>query len=166
MVYSFLTEAFTMFILKLISYLLILTIWSCGEDFSGGNRFEEPAQREDTEAPEPSTFSTRLNRNLAVEGKKCRGDETTEVFGRGSSCLAGQYLVTIDGINTCSTSGGCTNLVVIPIIAELENIGANIPNLSVFEVLPKGQASRAQTEVLRSIYLNSDVNGNARVFFR
>lgn len=79
--------------LKLDSFLFLILISSCYENFSGRSRVETPPQEEEQVAPFPREFRTRLNTTLLIEGNICREDETTQAYGHGSLCNASQYLV-------------------------------------------------------------------------
>ena len=77
-----------------------------------------------------------------MSGQQCLGDETTETYGRGSACLAGQYLVTVDDTNTCDTAGVCSTFKVTPIVAELEDVRASVSGYSLFDVDSDATAQR------------------------
>ncbi|MBA2403591.1 MAG: hypothetical protein H0V66_02380, partial [Bdellovibrionales bacterium] len=123
-----------------------------------------PPQQEQQIAPAPEEFRTRLNNNLLVEGVRCRGNETTEPGGHGSLCSAGQYLIFIDHVNTCDTAGRCSGLVVTPLIGELLDINAGTDGFTVFDIDPISPVSDFQRNVLESISIRADVNGNGTVF--
>ena len=152
--------------LKLDSILFLILISSCHENFSGGSRVEPPPQEEEQVAPAPREFRTRLNNTLLIEGKICRGDETTEAYGHGSLCNAGQYLVYVDNVNICDEFGRCTDYVVIPIVAALENIDAGSMGFSTFIIAPKSPVTSTQKNILDNVLLNSDIYGNGTVLFK
>ena len=144
-------------------FILIVSI-SCNENFSGGNRVKEPPQEEEQIAPAPEDFMTRLNSTLLIKGIICQGTETTEAGGHGSNCLARQYLIFIDDVNTCNSDGQCTNFEVIPIVGDLQNIDARTSGVSIFSIIPIGPASNTQEDILNSVNVSSDLNGNGTVF--
>lgn len=148
-----------------ISLLGVGLLLGCAEDFSYGNRFDDPPQNQLAMAPAPESFSTRLRPNLAVNGVRCKGTETTETFGRGDRCLAGQYLVVIDNVNTCNL-GVCTTFTALPVVAELEDIRANVDNFSLFMISPRSVVDAAQNTILESVIVKSDINGNGTVFLK
>lgn len=147
-----------------ITSLMLVT--ACGEDFSGGSRVFTPQQEEQPSIPFPVVFSTRLNNSLLVAGNRCRGDETTETGGHGSQCVAGNYLIYIDDVNICDSSGICTDFVVTPIVGSLEDTNARNPGEKVFFIIPESETSGAQKSILDSVALEVDINGNGTVFFR
>lgn len=144
-------------------FLFFNLIQSCGEDYGGYRRFTPPQQEEQI-PPAPVDFKTRLNSILEIEGRQCIGTETTEVGGHGSKCLAGQYLIFIDDINTCDSNGRCTVFEVIPIVGELLDISARTPGISIFSINPLSSVTEAQSNILRSINVSTDINGNGTVF--
>jgi hypothetical protein len=144
---------------------IFLVVTSCGEEnFTGGNRVLTPPQEEEQIAPAPKDFKTRISNILLIEGHICQGIETTETGGHGFKCLAGQYLVFIDNVNTCDSNGLCTNFEVIPIIGELEDIGARTSGVSIFTINARSPVTEDQATILRSINVSSDLNGNGTVF--
>jgi hypothetical protein len=152
--------------IKLDSIIFLILISSCNENFSGGSRVEAPPEEEEQIAPKPQEFRTRLNSTLLIEGIVCRGDETTEPYGNGSLCSATQYLVYIDNINICDEFGRCTDYVVIPIVAALENIDAGSTGFSTFIINPKSPVTSTQKNILDNVLLTSDINGNGTVIFK
>lgn len=101
------------------SIFLFLTLFfaSCGgSSYGGGSSDYNPPQSENV-AP-PVSFSTRLSSTLLIAGDKCLGGETSQNNGQVITCNAGQYLVTIDNINTCDSAGRCTQVGVFPIIGN------------------------------------------------
>lgn len=104
--------------------------------------------------PVETAFSTRLNNQLLIGGVRCRGGETTEVLNEdGSSqiftCRRGQWLVTVDNINTCTDDGLCTEIFVFPIITSLSRAGnSNPPEQCTFNFQPRSPASPSQRELM------------------
>lgn len=152
-------------IYQILLMLFILT--SCNENFTGGNRFDQPTQQEQQPVVVPPVqFITRLTNSLAIKGDRCRGDETTEPDGHGRICEAGEYLVYIDDVNICDDSGRCTDNVVTPIVAELDDIDARIPGVGIFDINPISLTTQDQREILETVSVKSDSNGNGTVFFK
>lgn len=143
--------------------LILMVITSCNENFYGKNRELPPPQEEEQIAPAPVFFKTRLNDLLLIEGIECIGTETTEPYGNGSQCLARQYLIYIDNINVC-TNGQCTHFEVIPIVGELEDIGARTSGVSIFRINAISPVTEIQTTILNTVHVSSDLNGNGTVF--
>lgn len=138
---------------------------SCNEDFKGGNRVNPVTQAEETLGAAPQRFSTRLSPTLLIAGEKCRGTETTGSFGNGDICEAGQYLISIDDVNTCSGEICTTNLVT-PIVAELFDIDARYPGEAVYEIRAKSVTTQTQEDILETVLVRSDSMGNGRVVSR
>ncbi len=150
---------------RLIQTILVLIFFvGCAEDFTGGSRFLDTSQAEESpDAPKPIFFNTRLNNSLLISGLKCRGDETTESYGNGANCLANEYLVTIDEVNICDEDGRCTESIVIPIVAQLINTNAGLDGYAIFNIEAISSASDRQLKVLSSVFIVSDINGNGVV---
>lgn len=152
------------YLIKLAHVLILLNlIPACGEDYGGYRRFT-PSQQEEQFPQAPIEFKTRLSNTLEIEGRQCIGTETTEVGGHGSKCLAGQYLIYIDNINSCDISGQCTDFEIIPIVAELVDINARTPGASIFSIDPLSPVTVTQNTILQSINVRSDLNRNGTVF--
>lgn len=155
--------------MKIENTLILLftfwSLWGCNENFSGGDRNEPATQAEETFGQIPQSFSTRLSSTLLVSGDKCRGDETTEPYGNGVICQAGQYLIFVDDVNICSNDI-CTNNVVIPIVGELNDTNAGTPGFSVYEIETKSRTTPTQDNILNSLLVRSDELGNAEVISR
>ncbi len=145
--------------------ILLLLLTSCGDDFTGGSRIFKPTQEEQQIAPPPEAFRTRLSPSLLIQGTLCLGDETTEPGGHGLHCDPGQYLIIIDDVNTCDADGVCTVFIITPIIGELQNADARIPEESVFNIIPKSPVNDDQSKILSSVHVSSDLNGNGTVFY-
>lgn len=78
--------------------------------------------RENEEAPAPigNHFSTRLNNRLLIAGDRCQGGESLDLpDGETQICNTDQWLVVVDNVNTCTTDGACTEVGILPIIANL-----------------------------------------------
>ena len=150
---------------KIISLLLLLAFQSCAENGAAGNRDQPANQSEVADGQLPELFSTRLNSTLLIAGDKCLGNETTGTFGNGDICDAGQYLIYIDNVNTCSGTI-CTTNVVTPIIAELNDIDARLEGVKVYEIEARSITTNEQENILETVLVKSDSLGNGQVFFK
>jgi hypothetical protein len=75
--------------------------------------------------PIETSFNTRLSDQLLISGVRCRGGETTQYIDstgveRIFICQKGQWLVTVDNVNTCAPNGGCTEIGVFPFVSVLK----------------------------------------------
>lgn len=150
---------------NIISLALLFSLSGCSDDFSGGNRAKPEAQAEVAIGRLPARFSTRLNDTLSISGEKCRGNETTESYGNGDLCNAGQYLISIDNVNFC-TNNICTTNVVTPIVAELINSNNQTDGITLFEINAISVTTSTQENILDSVLVQSDSLGNGFVFFK
>lgn len=150
--------------MRLLLFLFIVT--GCAEDFSGGTRWLDEVQEEEQIAPPPQTFNTRLTPTLLVSGEICQGDETILVDNIFYNCDPLQYLVKIDNVNTCDSSGRCTGFEIKPFIADLIKNSTETPGFSVFDIDQDSPTTGEQEDVLDTVGVKSDVNGNAFVFFK
>lgn len=148
----------------LIYFMLLSILAACGSDYGDNDSSIDTTQSE--EAPAPNTFNTRLNSTLLIAGDKCLGGETSEYNGQVITCTAGQYLVTVDNINTCEPSGTCTEVGVFPIIGELQITNDSDPNFSFYSILPRSPISIAQSNALNAVTVKTGFNGAAEVVFR
>lgn len=88
---------------------------ACGSLRRSVEPIPDPAPRPDPvplppRVPWDNSFNTRLSNDLLISGTKCPGDE---------ECLRNQWRVTVDNINTCTPGGGCTEVGILPFIANL-----------------------------------------------
>lgn len=149
-----------------IFFTLVFLCQGCAEDFSGGTRVFDEIQAEEQIAPPPQKFETRLSPTLLVSGVICRGDETIIFEDVTYECEARQYLVKIDDVNTCQSSGVCTNFAVPAFIADLVKARTETPGFSVFDIDPDSPTEGNQDNVIDVVGVKSDVLGNALVFFK
>ncbi|MCM2349256.1 MAG: hypothetical protein NDI69_04490 [Bacteriovoracaceae bacterium] len=113
-----------------------------------------PTPTPEPECPAQTAFNTRLSNNLLIRGVKCTGGETTEVINNDGTvrvfvCRPGQWLVTVDNINTCSPAGGCTEIGVAPVISVLERTsGSNPPEQCHYEMEPISPVTPDQRQIM------------------
>lgn len=104
--------------------------------------------------PVETSFSTRLSNTLFIAGVRCLGGETTEVTGEDGTtrifvCREGQWLVTVDNINTCTPGGGCTEVGVLPVISSLTRTSpSDPPRQCSFNINPISPISSEQRDIL------------------
>lgn len=115
-----------------------------------------PAPTPTPPCPTDTTFSTRLNTQLAISGVRCQGGESVEVESTdGTSriyfCRRNQWLVTVDNVNTCSPDGVCTEIEVGPVIANLRRSGnSNPPEQCTYSFSPVSPTTMDQRTILNS----------------
>ena len=144
-----------------MKWLLLLLLFSCGDE-TGYSLTNNPVNEE-----EPSSiqrFSTRLTNNLLISGVICQGGEQTDVEGQVQTCTGGDYLVTVDNVNSC-TPEGCTDVYVVPIIASLLATGGDGSSTTFFDILPSIEVNSQTSSVLEGVQLRSR-NGDNIVIFK
>lgn len=146
--------------------ILLFMISGCNEDFSGGVRWVDQHQQQEQFAPTPDFFRTRLNNSLLVSGEICLGDETIMVENIAYPCEARQYLIKIDNVNSCDSDGNCSGFSVRPFIADLVKVSTETPGNSIFDINPASPTTNEQENILETIGVSSDLNGNGSVFFK
>lgn len=110
-------------------------------------------------------FNTRLNSDLLISGKECRGGEFSGVSHK--NCLQGQWLLTVDDINHCSPHGACTEAFVFPFIAELIKMKSSSNNeVSYYRIRPKDRITVSERATLFMYWVRFDLNGEATVVKR
>ena len=155
--------------LKSMSYFLVVcglfSLLSCGSDDDDDNDLvnEQIPQEE-----EVSNFSTRLNNNLLIAGIRCNGGETTEYGGETYTCERDEWLITVDDGNTCNQAGRCTEIGVIPIVAELDRTDIiSIPEYTFFKIDPQSPMNVSQQSAINDVWVRFDLNDEkAKVVFR
>lgn len=97
--------------------LLCMSLFiSCAENIASNNQAMAPQFENDT--PQFTSFETRLTNGLLIRGSQCYGGEMVDSGGRSYTCNPGNWLVTVDTVNSC-TPEGCTEVLVQPILAQL-----------------------------------------------
>jgi hypothetical protein len=132
-------------------YLLLFFVISCSDN-TGYSLANNPTNEEEPRVP-IERFSTRLNNNLLIAGIRCNGGEQTDNEGQTYTCLAGDYLITVDNINYC-TPEGCTDVNVIPVIASLIGTGGDAVT-AFYDIRPVNEVSSAQAAILEDVQVRS-----------
>lgn len=144
----------------LIAFSLQLS--SCSDD-TGYSLANNPTNQEEETRVPIENFSTRLNNNLLISGDRCEGGEQTDVEGNTYTCLAGDFLITVDNINYC-TPEGCTDVFVVPVIASLIGTGGDAVT-AFFDIRPTIVVTSAQAAILEDVQVRSR-NGEQIVLFK
>lgn len=147
----------TLFFLIATTFLAI----SCSDD-TGYSLANNPTNEEEPRVPIES-FSTRMNNNLLISGDRCEGGEQTDIEGNTYTCLAGDYLVTVDNINYC-TPEGCTDVFVVPVIASLIGTGGDAVT-AFYDIRPTIEVTSQQAAILEDVQVRSR-NGEHIVLFK
>lgn len=126
--------------------LCLSVLVACGSDDDDDDLVNIELPQEE----EVSSFSTRLSPNLLIAGVRCEGNETTtDATGAQVGCEKDNWLITIDDVNTCTGDGICTEVAVIPIVAELDrNDRVDIGDESTFfEIDPVSAVTESQARI-------------------
>lgn len=149
----------------MIHFLIILLFVACGGDGKGFDVNGDRANEEDTSPfPPLDDFSTRLSNSLLIAGKLCKGTETTDAEGQTLQCLPGQWLVTVDNVNSC-TPEGCTEVEVIPVIAELVSITGD-GNSIFYDIEPLPPVSETTEGILDRVQVRFRFNEDPLVLYK
>lgn len=138
----------------LVLFLVILA--SCGYN-KDGNDYQS-AQTPQEEAV--TDFSTRINNNLLIAGKRCNGGETTtDANGATVTCPRDQWLITLDNINQCTPGGSCTEVGVVPFVATLERTDrVTVPEFTFFSINPQSSITNGQATTINNFLVRFDLN--------
>lgn len=130
--------------LFLISSLAALT--ACGGYDSSDDDDDDIQNDQVPQEERVNDFSTRLSNTLLIAGKKCEGSETTtDANGATVTCAKDKWLITLDDANTCTPGGACTEIGVIPFIAELDRSDrVELPNFTYFQIDPISPVTSTQ----------------------
>ena len=143
---------------KMTVLLLLAALASCGGDNNDDddNILNEQLPQEE----EVKSFSTRLNNNLLIAGTRCEGAETTtDANGATVTCQRDQWLITLDNVNTCTPEGACTEIGVIPFVAELDRDDrVTVPEFTFFEIDPLSAVTPAQENTIDDYLVRFDIN--------
>jgi hypothetical protein len=134
---------------------------SCGEDIYSN---DPGAPQQETAETQIQNFNTRLTNQLLISGTRCLGGETVDAEGQTHTCDSGNYLVTVDNVNTC-TPEGCTDVIVEPIIAGLLGPGSS-DSSNFFEIVPISPVSNPVEGILENVLLRTRPLEAPRVIFR
>ena len=143
-------------------FILLLTTWSCAEDFRGYSN-DDLGQQQTTTTTLPD-FNTRLSTELAIEGEKCFGGEVVQAEDRAYSCRLGQWLIIVDNVNRC-TPEGCTEILVPPIIASLRG-GLSQSSAIFYDIVPATPISDEVSGILAGVSVRFSENEDPRVQFK
>lgn len=142
---------------KITMLLLLAALVSCGSDNDDDDDIvnEQLPQEE-----EISNFSTRINNNLLIAGTRCEGTETTtDANGATVTCARDQWLITLDNVNTCTPAGACTEVGVVPFVAELDRTDrVTVPEYTFFEIDPLSAVTAAQENTIDDYLVRFDLN--------
>lgn len=138
---------------------LLAACGSDNDDESSNDRSPQEEQAQD--------FSTRLSNTLLISGTKCNGTETTEYNGQTFVCERDEWLITIDNVNSCDPQGACTEVGVVPIVAELDLTDiVSVPEYGYFEIDPDSPVTADQQAILNNVLVRFDLNGETEVVNR
>jgi hypothetical protein len=143
---------------KLALILSLTALVACGGDDDNDDDSLENEQLPQEE--EVSKFSTRINNNLLIAGTRCEGSETTTDSGGATvTCEKNQWLITLDNINICTPAGACTEIGVIPFVAELDRVDrVSIPEYTFFEIDPLSNVTPSQASTIDDYLVRFDLN--------
>lgn len=141
--------------------LMLFLLSSCGDETGYSNKNQGIPQEE--QSTDIRRFSTRLTNNLLISGERCFGGEQTDVEGQTYTCTAGDYLVTVDNINSC-TPEGCTEVKVVPVIGSLLTTGGDGGTTTFFDIVPSIVVSSQTASILETVQLRSRNGDNAVLF--
>lgn len=147
--------------LTLSMFMCLGLFTSCG--YQETDTHYKPTPQEE----QAQDFSTRLSDKLLIAGTKCNGNETTEYGGQTYNCKLGEWLITIDNVNSCTPQGACTEVGIIPIVGELDLADiVSIPELSYFKIDAKTPVTSEQQTILNNVYVRFNTNGETKVINR
>ncbi|MES2528877.1 MAG: hypothetical protein V4598_17455 [Bdellovibrionota bacterium] len=141
---------------KLSLILSLAALVSCGGD---NDDDDDPENEQIPQEERVSNFSTRINNNLLIAGTRCDGSETTtDVNGGTVTCARDQWLITLDNINRCTPGGACTEIGVVPFVAELDRTDrVTIPESTFFEIDPISAVSSTQANTVDDYLVRFDI---------
>lgn len=143
---------------SLLSVLLLSLLIACGSDDNDSN--DDLINLELPQEEEIGSFSTRINPSLLISGVRCEGNETTtDARGEEVGCSKDNWLVTIDNVNTCTVDGVCTEVAVVPIVAELDRsdrIDVS-DRLTFFEIDPVSAVTQEQSDIAGDYLVRFDL---------
>lgn len=144
--------------MPLVLILMSVLTTGCG-DSEVGRRMILPQTEQETVLPDD--FSTRLNSTLLVGGRRCLGNETTEINGQVFLCQSDQWLITVDNINTCDESGTCTQVPSPSFIGKLEKISESDEDFNFWNIISIAGASPLQLQLLAHVSVRALSDGNS-----
>ena len=143
---------------QLALILSLASLVSCGGD---NNDDDDDITNEQIPQEEAvSDFSTRINNNLLIAGKRCNGSETTtDSNGATVTCAKDKWLITLDNVNRCIPGGACTEIGVIPFVAELDREDrVTVPEYTFFGIDPISAITNAQEDTIDDYLVRFDLN--------
>lgn len=143
--------------------LFLLVCVSCG-DYSRDRPYVFPPEAQEGSAFPYNDFSTRLRNDLLISGDLCVGGEVVDGAGQTYTCNEGQWLVTVDNVNTC-TPQGCTDIYVPPLIASLRASSGDT-GTTFYDLIPINPVGTETSNILNSVLLRSRPPEEPRVMFR
>lgn len=141
----------------MILSLVVITACGGGGSYGGGTSSGAPTEQEEQQI---SNFSTRINNQLLIAGSLCDGTQTTtDSSGQTVTCGVDQWLITLDTINTCTDGGACTEVAVIPFVADLTpSDRPATPEAFFFDIEPASPVSSAQASTIDNFLVRVDQN--------
>ncbi len=142
---------------KLALILSLAALVSCGGDNDDDN--DDPENEQIPQEENVSNFSTRINNNLLIAGTRCEGSETTtDSNGTVVTCARNQWLITLDNANRCTPAGACTEIGVIPFVAELDRSDrVSVPESTFFEIDPISSVTATQANTIDDYLVRFDI---------
>lgn len=143
---------------KILMLLTLAALVSCGGDDNDDD--DDLLNEQLPQEEEVTNFSTRLSDSLLIAGRRCEGSETTtDANGATVTCARDQWLITLDNVNTCTAGGACTEIGVVPFIAELDREDrVSIPEATFFEIDPLSAVTPAQDSTIDNYLVRFDLN--------
>lgn len=144
----------------LVVIISLAGLAACGSSDDDDDDIENVVNEQLPQEERIKEFSTRLNNNLLIAGRRCEGSETTtDNTGATVTCEKDQWLITLDDVNTCTPGGACTEIGVIPFVAELDRSDrVEIPRYSYFEVDPLSRVTPNQEQKIDDYLVRFDLN--------
>lgn len=142
---------------QLAMILSLVALVSCGNDDDDDDDLVNVQLPQEEEV---GTFSTRLNNNLLIAGTRCEGSETTtDSSGTEVNCAKDEWLITLDNVNVCTDDGLCTEVAVLPFVAELDRVDrVDVPDSTFFEIDPISAVTPAQENEIGKYLVRFDLN--------
>ena len=145
---------------KITMILFLAALTACGGGYGDNDDDDDPENEQIPQEEAVSNFSTRINNRLLIAGTRCQGSETTtDANGATVTCQRDQWLITLDNVNTCTAGGACTEIGVIPFVAELDRTDrVTIPEFTFFEIDPLSAVTPTQENTIDDYLVRFDLN--------
>jgi hypothetical protein len=152
----------------LLMILALASLTACGGDgYNSDDDDDDDVTNEQFPQEENvNEFSTRLTPTLLIAGKRCEGTETTtDATGTNVTCAKDKWLVTLDDANTCTPQGLCTEIGVVPFVAELDRSDRiELPRFTYFQIDPLSAVTPTQEDKIDDFLVKFDLQDeNAEV---